>query len=108
MAEVVRQLRRLHADRGIDIIDIPVGLAGWLAPLASLRTWGRMPALVQVGLEQRGGRTGHVAGLPVHRFDTELRFCGSTPVEAHIAILRLENFYHGVLNRHLSAQLPAA
>lgn len=108
VAEVVRVLSRLHADQGIDIIDIPVGLAGWLAPLAGLRTWGRMPALVQVGVEQPGCRTGHVAGLPVHRFDTDLRFCGSTPVEAHIAILRLENFYHGVLNRHLSAQLPAA
>jgi hypothetical protein len=108
MAEVVRVLRRLHADQGIDIIDIPVGLSGWLAPLATLRTWGRMPALVQVGPALPGCRAGHEAGLPVYRFDSELRFCGSTPVEAHIAILRLENFYHGVLNRHLSAQLPAA
>ena len=102
------ELLRLHQDHDIDIVDIPRDFTGICRYLSVAAGKLRLPAIVQFGCEPRGEAQIGDVRLPLYRFDGEISFSPSSPIESHIAILRLENFLHGVLNRHFAARQPAA
>jgi hypothetical protein len=103
-----KELLRLHLDQDIDIIDIPSDFTAMCRYLAVPSGKGRMPAIVQIGEASHVNAQGCVAQVPLYRFEGEISFTPANPIESHIAILRLENFFHGVLNRHLAKHQPAA
>jgi hypothetical protein len=107
-ALAAEELLRLHQDHPIDIIDIPLDCSGICSYLALSSEMDHMPAIVQIGEEAPDRSQSCEGKLPLYRFDGDISFTPSNPVESHIAILRLENFFHGVLNRHFAAHLPAA
>lgn len=107
-AVAAEELLRLHQDHAIDIVDIPLDITGICGYLAMSSNTERMPAIVQIEGSLQGKAQGCEVQVPLYRFDGEISFTPSNPVESHIAILRLENFFHGVLNRHFAAHLPAA
>lgn len=102
------ELLRLHHDHAIDIIDIPLDFIGICRYFSMPSGKDRMPAIVQIGEAPQGETQRCEAQLQLYRFDGEISFTPSNPIESHIAILRLENFFHGVLNRHFATHLPAA
>lgn len=105
---VADALLRLHHEHAIDIIDIPLDSTGICSDLSAASGRERMPAIVQIGEEPQGQAPVCEARVPLYRFVGELSFSPSNAIESHIAILRLENFFHGVLNRHYAAHQPAA
>jgi hypothetical protein len=107
-AIAAKELLRLHHDQAIDIIDIPSDFTAMCRYLAIPSGRGRMPAIVQIGGAPPANDQVCEAQVPLYRFEGEISFTPANPIESHIAILRLENFLHGVLNRHFAMHQPAA
>lgn len=108
MSALVGELVRCHREQCLDIVDVPNDLTGICQMLVNAMGTDRRPALVQIGgkLSERDGLTDPRTNC--YHLDGELVFTAANPIESHIAILRLENFFHGVLNRHYEAHRPAA